>query len=447
MEALFDAKGRLEIVYGRGWISAWEAGRLSKGTAVMSDTEAGGSAELLFEGRWLARGEVVIVGDRPGIPLWAFRISSLDREARESPERERGEGLAEILPFELVLGEAAPYSLGELGTASTGSVVSLDSSFDSAMPVLLRIGGRDAARGRPAIVGERLSVLLDEVAQAGSIKAEVLGTGTVLEPSRAGDPAEEGSRVKLYDFRKPDRFTRRVIEALRSVHATMADSLAARNRGLEGLRVTCVDQMTWGEWLAEGKGEDRSGRRLWRTAMGRPGRAYERQTLPFRSGVPLLQPSTPRYPLSAELSAHIERWSAEEESMLGDRVCFLAARGSFAGSARADGTPSGNRATEEDLPDHDGVADLMAGLRSAWKLVGDAAFSQPEEFVGPPVMRFKAAPEHGMEGDRRGLLEDEMIALVVLEGPAGRLDIVYSARALYPLTKALDSYARFSPLA
>ena len=414
MEALFDAKGRLEVVYGRGWISAWEAGRLSKGSVVMSDTEAGDPAELLFEDRWLARGEVVIVGDRPGIPLWGFRVSGLDREARESPERERGEGLAEILPFELVLGEAAPYSLGELGKASAGSVISLDSRFDSAMPVLLRIGGRDAGRGRPAVVGERLAVLLDEVAQAGSFKSDVLSTGTVLEPSRAGNPAEEGSRVKLYDFRKPDRFTRRVIEALRSIHTTMADSLAARNRALADLRVTCVDQLTWGEWLAEGKGEDRSGRRLWRTAMGRPGRAYDRQALPFRSGVPLLQPSPPRHPLSAELSAHIERWSAEQESMLGDRACFLAARGALAGvsradvaragAARADAAASGDMAAGEGLPDRDGVADLLAGLRAAWKLVGDASFSQPEEFVGPPVMRFKAAPEHGIEGDQRGLL-------------------------------------------
>jgi len=434
MEALFDAKGRLEVVYGRGWVSAWEAGRLSKGTVVMSDTEAGDSAELLFEGRWLARGEVVIVGDRPGVPLWGFRVSGLDREAREAPERERGEGLAEILPFELVLGEAAPFSLGELGTASAGSVISLDSRFDSAVPVTLRIGGRDAAKGRPAVVGERLAIFLDEVAPAGPIKAEVLSTGTVLEPLRAGDPAEEGSRVKLYDFRKPDRFTKRVIEALRSIHTTMSDSLAARNQVLAGLRVACVDQMTWGEWLAEGKGEDRAGRRLWRTAMGRPGRAYERQALPFRSGVPLLQPSTPRYPLSAELSAHIERWSAEQESMLGDRACFLAARGALA----AGPAPAG--------PGRDVVSDLMAGLRAAWKLVGDASFSQPGEFVGPPVMRFKAAPDHGIEGDPRGLLEDEMIALVALEGPSGRLDIIYSARALYPLTKALDSYARFAPL-
>ena len=440
MEALFDGKGSLEVVYGRGWLSAWEAGRLSKGTVVMSDTEAGDAAELLFEGRWLARGEVVIVGDRPGLPLWGFRVSGLDREAREAPERERGEGLAEILPFELVLGEAAPYSLGELGKASAGSVISLDSRFDSAMPVLLRIGGRDAGRGRPAVVGERLAVLLDEVAQPGSLEADVLGTGTVLDPARAGNPAEEGSRVKLYDFRKPDRFTKRVVEALRSIHATMADSLAARNRTLADLRVACVDQMTWGEWLAEGKGEDRAGRRLWRTAMGRPGRAYERQARPFRTGVPLLQPSKPRYPLSAELSGHIERWSADEESRLGDRACFLAAKGAFAeGAARAGDAARGGS-------DRDGVADLMAGLRAAWKLVGDASFSQPEEFIGPPVMRFEAAPDHGLEGDERGLLEDEMIALVVLEGPAGRLDIVYSARALYPLAKALDSYARFAPL-
>lgn len=441
MEALFDAKGRLEVVYGRGWISAWEASHLSKGSVVMSDAEAGDSAELLFEGRWLARGEIYIFGDRPGTPLWGFRISGLDREAREAPERERSEGLTEILPFELVLGEAASYSLAELAEASGGSLISLDCPFESAEPVLLRIGGKDAGRGRAVVVGERLAVLLDEVAPGGSIKSEVLSTGTVLELPRAGNQSEGSSRVKLYDFRRPDRFTKRVITALYSIHSIMADSLAARDPALAGLKVTCVDQMTWGEWLAEGKGGERADRRIWRTTMGRPGRAYERQAWPTRTGVPLLQPRAARHPLSSELSEHVERWTADEETRLGDRACFLVARGVVAG-----GSVSGSSGSTSTDQAKDSVADFMAGLRSAWKLVGDTAFSQPEEFVGPPVLRFRPAPDSGIDGDPRGLLEDEMIALVVMEGPAGRLELVYAARALYPLTKALDSYARFAPL-
>lgn len=440
MEALFDAKGRLEVVFGRGWLSAWEASRLAKGTVVMSDTEAGDSAELLFEGRWLARGEAVILGDRAGAAIWGVRISGLDREAREAPERERGEGLVEILPFELALGLPAPYSLGELATVSGGSVISLDCAFEFPSQVMLRIGGKDAGMGRAAVVGERLAVILDEVAPTGSLRAEVLNTGTLLEGERAGDPAASGSRVKLYDFRRPDRFTRRVIAALRSIHSLMAESLAARDPALSGLEVTCVDQMTWGEWLAEGKGGERADRRIWRTTMGRPGRVYERQARPIRTGLPLLQPSAAKHPLSAEVAAHIERWNAEEETRLGDRICFLVARGRVAEA----GSPGGKQAA--DSSDRGGAASLLAGLKSAWKLVGDTVFSQPEEFVGPPVLHFGPATGTGLDGDPRGLLENEMIALVVMEGPAGRLEIVYAARALYPLTKALDGYARFAPL-
>jgi hypothetical protein len=172
---------------------------------------------------------------------------------------------------------------------------------------------------------------------------------------------------------------------------------------------------------------------LWRTAMGRPDRIYARQSLPLRSGKSLLVPREARLAVPAEIERHIERWNAGEEARLGDRACFIAARGP----------------AQEDrggLGDLD-ASEFVAAMKAAWKLVGDATFSPAERLPEPPFLSFDPSSEGGIGGDPKGLFGDEMVALVRLEGEAGRLDLVYSARALYPLTKALESYARFAPQA
>jgi hypothetical protein len=155
--------------------------------------------------------------------------------------------------------------------------------------------------------------------------------------------------------------------------------------------------------------------------MDRPGRSYEKEAWPTRTGVPLVRPASARHPLSAELDGRIERWTAEEERLLGDRVLFVAAGGGLSGID---------------------PVEVLAALRAGWRQVADSSFSAPEAFEAPPVWDHAEGGSR-IEGDGRGLYRHEMVALVRFEAPGSDLDVVYAARALYGHTKALDRHARY----
>lgn len=419
MDRLFEIPARLEIVFARGWLSAWEAGHLVAGGSLRGQTLAGDGAELCLEGRWLARGEVYVLGDSPA--LFGFRVSGLDREAREAPEPQRGEGLAELLPFELVCGEAA-YSLADLAPASGGTILSLDSPVDAPSPITLRIAGLFAGRGRAIVDGEALGILLDEVLPPGLAPGlpgtEEFSTGAYL------GPGEGGPRIKLYDFRRPDRFTRPCIDALEGLHRRVAEDLVRRAALAEGLEVRLVDQLTWGEWIEERARRKAGTRRLYSTSLGRPERDYERGIWPRRTGRAFIEPSGARHSLGQGFGDRIERLTAEEEARLGDKAVFLDLEGGCA-----------------DLD----PALLLSALRSAWRLLTDASFGPARELDAPPVWASQEAggTPHGKPGAQEGLLANEMIALVDLASPRGTIHLVYAARALYAHTKVLERHGRF----
>ncbi len=426
MDPLFAAPARLEIVFARGWLSAWEASHLEVGGTLRGQTLAGDGAELCLEGRHLARGEVYVLGDNPA--LFGFRVSGLDREAREAPEPQRGAGLAELLPFELVCGQAT-YSLADLVPASGGSILSLDSPVDAPCPVTLRIAGLAAGRGRALVDGEALGILLDEVLPPGlpqglggttvPVGIEDFSTGAYLGPRKGP------GQIKLYDFRKPDRFTRRCIDALEGLHRRVAEDLGRRSAQAEGLELRLVDQMTWGEWIEERAARKAGPRRLYTTSFGRPERDYERGIWPRRTGRAFVEPSGALYPLGQDVVDRTERLTADEEARLGDKAVFLDLEGG--------------------LGDLD-PALVLSALRSAWRLLTDASFGPAQELEAPPVWDFQPADEAGRArpGSQEGLLANEMIALVGLASPQGSIHLVYAARALYAHTKVLERHERFS---
>jgi len=418
MDDLFKSPGKVETVFARGWLSAWEASRLERGCGLIAETEAGESAELCFNGRWLARGEFVVFADGSrsdagGPELAGFRITGLEREAREAPERGGGDYLAELLPFELCLGEAA-YGLGALQEASVGSILSLDSPIGSGSPILLKIAGAEAGRGRPAVAGERFAIILDDCAPGASAYGgkEPLSTGAWL------DPAAAQARLKPYDFRRPDRFTARSLGALGSIHRRVAETLAALDPELSGLGLALVDQLTWGEWLDSrggGQGE------LFRSAMDRPRRPYERESPSRRRGSPFVQPERPRFRQPPEFCEEVGFWARAEESRLSDHLIFAA--------------PAGF----ERIPDG---GSILEALRSGWKLLADSSFAPAELLPKAPVVEL--SPDHrSFAGDGRGLLRDELVVLVRLQGGEKSLDLVYSSRAMEAFAGTLDRYGRY----
>ncbi len=78
--------------------------------------------------------------------------------------------------------------------------------------------------------------------------------GMLLAKPRSADAAALRARVKTYDFRRPDKFSREQIRTVQNMHETFArldtTTLSAMMRALVGVHVAAVDQMTYEEFIA-----------------------------------------------------------------------------------------------------------------------------------------------------------------------------------------------------
>jgi len=96
VNTLMEKKGRLDLVVSRGWMSTWEASVLEAGAVAIGDsTRAGQPAEITFNGRFIGRGSVLVVGAESG-DCAAVRIEELEREELEAPEPDRGSELIDV---------------------------------------------------------------------------------------------------------------------------------------------------------------------------------------------------------------------------------------------------------------------------------------------------------------------------------------------------------------
>ena len=78
-----------------------------------------------------------------------------------------------------------------------------------------------------------------------------ISTGEV-EPQEYSQQKEQ-RKVKIYDFRRPDKFSKDQIRTLQMMHETFArlttTALSAQLRALVGVHVASVDQLTYEEFI------------------------------------------------------------------------------------------------------------------------------------------------------------------------------------------------------
>ena len=412
MAAFTEVKRRLRAVYAAGWISSWEASRLKVGTVVLAATKAGEDLEIRFGEIFMASGSAVIVSMGAEGGLAAARIDSLERPLRADPEPDRGDQLLELLPFELVYGEA-DYTLAELDGAGVGSLISLDSPYppEGPVPVRMCIAGIDTAVGRCVVMGELFGMVVDRLETPCPAFGEPRFGANVLAAGL------DTTGVKLYDWKRPDRFTRACIASVLGIHRRIVEALGVRWPLLASWTVRCVDQLTIGEWF---ESPDSATESVLRMNMDRLSRDYGRESTAPGPRRALAQPHGARHPFPPGFEEELSRFLSLDEARMGERLVFAFASGA-AGAALEELDP------------------FLSALRSGWKLVGDCRFTDAERLDGKPEL---LGLDLGRKetADPRSMMRDEMIVLVSLGGPNGSLHLVYSARSLYPLMKTLDRY-------
>ncbi|RMH58448.1 MAG: flagellar motor switch protein FliM [Candidatus Hydrogenedentota bacterium] len=83
--------------------------------------------------------------------------------------------------------------------------------------------------------------------------AEVSLGGPAVTPSPTAKAAQRHRRIKIYDFKRPDKFSKDQIRTLQMMHEAFArlatTALSARLRTLVGVHVSSVDQLTYEEFI------------------------------------------------------------------------------------------------------------------------------------------------------------------------------------------------------
>ena len=220
----------LEVVLAKGHLSPTQLKKLESGSVVLLlDRCPGEPATVMCNGRVFAFVEVYKKDDR-----WFFQIFDGDWEPKSLPGRLSTERLLDRLPVELRVwsGSVNARTLGCLGV---GSVFSAVKDETRGVTAELTVFGEVVAAGRPVISDEFWGIQITEVVADGWDQGiEILPTGV-----------PDG--LKIYDFARPDRFSRDQIRALAKLHTTIADRLANFVPYVRSLTLRLVDQIAWYE--------------------------------------------------------------------------------------------------------------------------------------------------------------------------------------------------------
>jgi flagellar motor switch/type III secretory pathway protein FliN len=246
MSDFFHKKGTLTVVIGQGWLSSFEAGTLKAGDVVRTGQLAGRPALIRYNGCEMGPCEVVIVGD-----LFGVRVSGTEPLGEVVPVPGTRDDLAELLPTEVVLGSIV-LTPDELRGVGRNTIVSLGKPFGDAADAELWAAGMPLARGKVVVIEEEMGIRVTEALARPSAEAEIRASGFVLDP-------QSRRRVKDYDFKRPDKFTKAAIDNIHDTHCLFLRNLRVRLPDVAGALAdqpfpATVDQCTFAEALQEQAG-------------------------------------------------------------------------------------------------------------------------------------------------------------------------------------------------
>jgi hypothetical protein len=394
MEDFMSSMARIAVDIGGGWLSRYEAGTLGRGDVVRSEAIAGEAQRVSLNGDYLCDASVAVAGGR----LFA-KIEGLEPSVPPPSPPERGDELTELLPFAIRLG-LVERPLRELAGLGRLSFIDLGRSLSATEDAELLVAGVPLASGKVVVVDENFGLRIERRLAEPFEEAELRTTGALLSSGYRAEP------IKDYDFTRPDCFTKRGIVRARDIHLEFLRVLQARLPSAAGFVLSCVDQMTYGEWASALPGQGRKQLLLSTTpARARSVEAVALPAKPFLSSGP--GASAPETAIAEGLLAYAGRCAMSFES----RPIVA----SVGGAASA--------LLEED-PD---FAITASCIRNGWKRVAELR-------TGPATLVSDAPP------GEEAAFEHEMILFVGFEAPdGGRLELVYPLRCLEPCFAALNA--------
>jgi flagellar motor switch/type III secretory pathway protein FliN len=241
MSDFLHTKAVLSVSIGEGWLSSFEAGSLKVGDVVRTGHLAGRPSTLSYNGCEMAPCEIVVIWDMFGV-----RVTGTEPVGEIVAVPGTRDDLAELLPTEVVLGSIR-VSPAELRGVGRNSIISLGVPLSESEDAELRAGGTPLARGKVVVIEEEFGIRVTRVLTRPFAEADIRASGFLLDPRST-------RRVKDYNFRRPDKFTKIAIDNIRDTHCLFLRNLRVRlpDVGLSSDPSPArVDQCTFVEALDE----------------------------------------------------------------------------------------------------------------------------------------------------------------------------------------------------
>ncbi len=236
MEKLLTKKQKIKATIGSGYISLFEAVKLKVGDVVRVDTMAGEAVTVSINNFNAFTGEIIIMRDKMGVMV--TKIYS------EKPKEYSGvkDSITEIVRTEIVINEIE-LSIEDLINIHKNSLISFDKLYDNINfeNSYLYIEGSRIAKGKTLLYEEYFAIELTEIYYQPEIevKIPIRTSGFILDKNNPS--------LKIYDFRKPDKFTFRQILRIKDIHNAALRNMKLLIPEISDYKIQNADQMRFDE--------------------------------------------------------------------------------------------------------------------------------------------------------------------------------------------------------
>lgn len=228
-----DWNGTFSVEIGNTGISIFEAGGLAPGDVVLTETEAGCPHRALYGDAPIGLCEMIVFGREKTM---GARVVDSEYFPGQTRLPRRQDVLGEVLPASVRIGRVS-FDLTIAHRLERNAVINLDTPSSGPENAYLSLAGVPIATGTVAILDERYGIRLDRIVRAFPRVAGVRTTGAVVR----SDQVEE---LLIFDFSRPDCFSRDQIGKLAAIHRLVAGNLGPF---FPGLQLARIDQMTFAE--------------------------------------------------------------------------------------------------------------------------------------------------------------------------------------------------------
>ena len=243
MKDLFQEIGSLEVVVGRGTISAFEVAKLEVGnTVVVTDRDSGSAVDVLFNGHTVGSGEIMFLDGR----IFGVRVVEVTRNRPQIPFAGTADDVTELLEFSLRIA-STQVTFGELVGVGDNTIINLGTPIDAEDQLTLFVAGIEVAQGAICNMGNRRFGMKVHTIVATIQRQLPIHTTGVLS---ASEPRERPLEHQLL----LDRFSKDQVRNVSFIHERFASNLGSAFEQLSEWIVLCVDQTSYRDlidnWMA-----------------------------------------------------------------------------------------------------------------------------------------------------------------------------------------------------